>query len=69
MCRPEFVYNFLWLANLRANWDEVKKNAVRAPHPEVRRFVIPLDIYRVSTQGAVCLLHKSSASNNQRGKH
>ncbi|KAL2097290.1 hypothetical protein ACEWY4_006497 [Coilia grayii] len=43
---PEFVYDFLWLANLRDNWEEVKKNAVRAPHPEVKRFVIPLDIYK-----------------------
>uniref|UniRef100_A0AAR2JXY5 Retinoid isomerohydrolase n=1 Tax=Pygocentrus nattereri TaxID=42514 RepID=A0AAR2JXY5_PYGNA len=42
----EFVYNYLWLANLRENWDEVKKNAMIAPQPEVRRFVIPLDPYR-----------------------
>uniref|UniRef100_A0AAX7SLR5 Retinoid isomerohydrolase n=1 Tax=Astatotilapia calliptera TaxID=8154 RepID=A0AAX7SLR5_ASTCA len=31
----EFVYNYLWLANLRANWDEVKKAAMLAPQPEV----------------------------------
>lgn len=51
------MYNFLWLANLRSNWDEVKKNAVRAPHPEVRRFVIPLDIYKVSSKVlSVCII-------------
>ncbi|KAM9500922.1 retinoid isomerohydrolase [Clarias gariepinus] len=42
----EFVYNYLWLANLRQNWDEVKKHAMIAPQPEVRRFVVPLDPYR-----------------------
>lgn len=47
-CRFEFVYNYLWLANLRANWDEVKKAAMMAPQPEVRRYVIPLDIHKVS---------------------
>ncbi|XP_041960688.1 retinoid isomerohydrolase [Alosa sapidissima] len=41
---PEFVYNFLWLANLRSNWEDVKRNAVRAPHPEVRRYAIPLNV-------------------------
>ncbi|XP_061835312.1 retinoid isomerohydrolase [Nerophis lumbriciformis] len=40
----EFVYNYLWLANLRANWEEVKKAAMIAPQPEVRRYVIPLDV-------------------------
>lgn len=44
----EFVYNYLWLANLRANWEEVKKAAMMAPQPEVRRYVIPLDIHKVS---------------------
>lgn len=44
----EFVYNYLWLANLRANWEEVKRNAMIAPQPEVRRYVIPLDPYRVN---------------------
>lgn len=44
----EFVYNYLWLANLRANWDEVKKAAMMAPQPEVRRYVIPLDIHKAS---------------------
>ncbi|GAA6093221.1 retinoid isomerohydrolase isoform X1 [Tachysurus ichikawai] len=44
--RFEFVYNYLWLANLRQNWEEVKKQAMVAPQPEVRRFVVPLDPYR-----------------------
>uniref|UniRef100_A0A8D3E3S3 Retinoid isomerohydrolase n=1 Tax=Scophthalmus maximus TaxID=52904 RepID=A0A8D3E3S3_SCOMX len=44
----EFVYNYLWLANLRANWEEVKKAAMMAPQPEVRRYVIPLDVHKVS---------------------
>lgn len=47
-CSFEFVYNYLWLANLRANWEEVKKAAMMAPQPEVRRYVIPLDIHKVS---------------------
>lgn len=47
-CRFEFVYNYLWLANLRANWEEVKKAAMMAPQPEVRRYVIPLDVHKVS---------------------
>ncbi|XP_041659198.1 retinoid isomerohydrolase isoform X1 [Cheilinus undulatus] len=42
----EFVYNYLWLANLRANWEEVKKAAMMAPQPEVRRYVIPLDVHK-----------------------
>ncbi|XP_036433952.1 retinal Mueller cells isomerohydrolase [Colossoma macropomum] len=42
----EFVYNYLYLANLKQNWEEVKKAAMRAPQPEVRRYVLPLDIYR-----------------------
>lgn len=45
--RFEFVYDYLWLANLRQNWDEIKKHAMIAPQPEVRRFVVPLDPYRV----------------------
>lgn len=48
MCSFEFVYNYLWLANLRANWEEVKKAAMMAPQPEVRRYVIPLDIHKAS---------------------
>ncbi|KAG9270821.1 retinal Mueller cells isomerohydrolase isoform X1 [Astyanax mexicanus] len=42
----ELVYNYLYLANLRQNWEEVKKTAMQAPQPEVRRYVLPLDIYR-----------------------
>lgn len=48
LCSFEFVYNYLWLANLRANWEEVKKAAMMAPQPEVRRYVIPLDVHKVS---------------------
>ncbi|MED6261038.1 Retinal Mueller cells isomerohydrolase [Ataeniobius toweri] len=44
----DFVYNYLYLANLREEWDEVKKAAMRAPQPEVRRYVLPLDIHRTS---------------------
>uniref|UniRef100_A0A8C5BTQ3 Retinal Mueller cells isomerohydrolase-like n=1 Tax=Gadus morhua TaxID=8049 RepID=A0A8C5BTQ3_GADMO len=43
----DFVYNYLYLANMRAEWDKVKESAMRAPQPEVRRYVLPLDIYRV----------------------
>lgn len=46
LCSFEFVYNYLWLANLRANWEEVKKAAMMAPQPEVRRYVIPLDVHK-----------------------
>lgn len=46
LCSFEFVYNYLWLANLRANWEEVKKAAMIAPQPEVRRYVIPLDVHK-----------------------
>uniref|UniRef100_A0AAY4EWJ6 Retinal pigment epithelium-specific protein 65kDa n=1 Tax=Denticeps clupeoides TaxID=299321 RepID=A0AAY4EWJ6_9TELE len=42
----DFVYNYLYLANLRQNWDEVKKAAMTAPQPEVRRYVLPLDVHR-----------------------
>ncbi|KAJ8376448.1 hypothetical protein SKAU_G00070280 [Synaphobranchus kaupii] len=42
----EFVYNYLYLANLRENWDEVKKAAMMAPQPEVRRYVLPMDVHR-----------------------
>uniref|UniRef100_A0A672KSU1 Retinoid isomerohydrolase RPE65 n=1 Tax=Sinocyclocheilus grahami TaxID=75366 RepID=A0A672KSU1_SINGR len=44
--RHDFVYNYLYLANVRQNWEEVKKAAIRAPQPEVRRYVLPLDIHR-----------------------
>lgn len=46
--RHEFVYNYLYLANLRQNWEEIKKEAMKAPQPEVRRYVLPIDIHRVS---------------------
>lgn len=46
--RYEFVYNYLYLANLRENWEEVKKNAQKAPQPEVRRYVLPLNIEKVT---------------------
>ncbi|XP_031410744.1 retinoid isomerohydrolase isoform X3 [Meleagris gallopavo] len=45
----EFVYNYLYLANLRANWDEVKKQAEKAPQPEARRYVLPLRIDKADT--------------------
>ncbi|XP_077390144.1 retinal Mueller cells isomerohydrolase-like isoform X2 [Festucalex cinctus] len=41
----DFVYNYLYLANLRGEWEEVKKAAMRAPQPEVRRYVLPLDLH------------------------
>lgn len=44
----EFVYNYLYVANLRQEWEEVKKAAMRAPQPEVRRYVLPLHINSVS---------------------
>lgn len=44
----DFVYNYLYLANLKQEWDEVKKAAIRAPQPEVRRYVLPLDLHKVS---------------------
>uniref|UniRef100_A0A1A7WSJ8 Retinal pigment epithelium-specific protein 65kDa n=1 Tax=Iconisemion striatum TaxID=60296 RepID=A0A1A7WSJ8_9TELE len=42
----DFVYNYLYLANLREEWEEVKRAAAKAPQPEVRRYVLPLDVYR-----------------------
>ncbi|XP_074953412.1 LOW QUALITY PROTEIN: retinoid isomerohydrolase [Phalacrocorax aristotelis] len=45
----EFVYNYLYLANLRANWDEVKRQAEKAPQPEARRYVLPLNIDKSDT--------------------
>lgn len=36
------------MANLKQDWEEVKKAAVTAPQPEVRRYVLPLDINSVS---------------------
>lgn len=46
--RHEFVYNYLYLANLRENWEEVKENAQKAPQPEVRRYILPLNIEKVT---------------------
>ena len=48
-CSHDFVYNYLYLANIKEEWEEVKKAAMRAPQPEVRRYVLPLDIHKVST--------------------
>lgn len=42
----DFLYNYLYLANLRQEWEEVKRAAMRAPQPEVRRYVLPLDLHR-----------------------
>ncbi|AWP10568.1 putative retinoid isomerohydrolase [Scophthalmus maximus] len=43
----DFVYNYLYMANVKDEWEEVKKAAMRAPQPEVRRYVLPLDIHRI----------------------
>ncbi|XP_027507359.1 DEP domain-containing protein 1A isoform X3 [Corapipo altera] len=45
----EFIYNYLYLVNLRANWDEVKRHAEKAPQPEARRYVLPLNIDKADT--------------------
>ncbi|XP_016368353.1 retinoid isomerohydrolase-like isoform X2 [Sinocyclocheilus rhinocerous] len=59
----EFVYNYLWLANLRANWEEVKRNAMIAPQPEVRRYVLPLDPYREEQgKNLVCLPYTTATA-------
>lgn len=55
----DFLYNYLYLANLRQEWEEVKRAAMRAPQPEVRRYVLPLDLHRVSS-----LLHFPSFSKS-----
>ncbi|CAL8255947.1 unnamed protein product [Merluccius merluccius] len=34
----DFVYNYLYLANMRAEWEQVKESAMTAPQPEVRRY-------------------------------
>lgn len=41
----DFVYKYLYMANLKEEWEEVKKAAMAAPQPEVRRYVLPLDIH------------------------
>lgn len=66
-CSFEFVYNYLWLANLRANWDEVKKAAMMAPQPEVRRYVIPLDVHKVSPVLRCCGVFLSNSRLNAGG--
>uniref|UniRef100_A0A8C7JRU2 Retinoid isomerohydrolase n=1 Tax=Oncorhynchus kisutch TaxID=8019 RepID=A0A8C7JRU2_ONCKI len=59
----EFVYNYLWLANLRSNWEEVKKAAMMAPQPEVRRYVIPLDIHREEQgKNLICLPYTTATA-------
>ncbi|KAK6484789.1 retinoid isomerohydrolase-like [Huso huso] len=59
----EFVYNYLYLANLKENWDEVKKNAMMAPQPEVRRYVLPLDVDRVEQgKNLICLPYTTATA-------
>uniref|UniRef100_A0A8C7E6P4 Retinoid isomerohydrolase n=1 Tax=Naja naja TaxID=35670 RepID=A0A8C7E6P4_NAJNA len=58
----EFVYNYLYLANLRENWEEVKKNAQKAPQPEVRRYVLPLDIEKADTGKNLITLPNTTAT-------
>nr|XP_021484916.1 retinoid isomerohydrolase [Meriones unguiculatus] len=59
----EFVYNYLYLANLRENWEEVKKNAMMAPQPEVRRYVLPLTIDKANTgKNLVTLPHTTATA-------
>lgn len=65
LCRFEFVYNYLYLANLRANWDEVKQQAEKAPQPEARRYVLPLNIDKVPAR----LCATAAASRAQRCQH
>lgn len=67
VCSFEFVYNYLWLANLRANWGEVKKAAMMAPQPEVRRYVIPLDVHKVSHVFRCCGVFLSNGRLNAGG--
>nr|XP_055196830.1 retinoid isomerohydrolase isoform X2 [Nyctereutes procyonoides] len=58
----EFVYNYLYLANLRENWEEVKKNARKAPQPEVRRYVLPLNIDKADTGKNLVTLPNTTAT-------
>ncbi|XP_034289126.1 retinoid isomerohydrolase isoform X1 [Pantherophis guttatus] len=58
----EFVYNYLYLANLRENWEEVKKNALKAPQPEVRRYVLPLNIEKADTGKNLITLPNTTAT-------
>ncbi|XP_007480468.2 retinoid isomerohydrolase isoform X2 [Monodelphis domestica] len=58
----EFVYNYLYLANLRENWEEVKRNAKKAPQPEVRRYVLPLAINKADTGKNLVSLPNTTAA-------
>ncbi|XP_072130787.1 retinoid isomerohydrolase-like isoform X1 [Mobula birostris] len=58
----EFIYNYLWLANLRENWEELKLNAKKAPQPEVRRYVLPLDINNVEHGKNLISLNSTTAT-------
>ncbi|MBN3285545.1 RP65C isomerohydrolase, partial [Polyodon spathula] len=59
----EFVLNYLCLANLKEDWDEVKKNAMMAPQPEVRRYVLPLDDDRVEQgKNLICLPYTTATA-------
>uniref|UniRef100_A0A8C1D3I5 Uncharacterized protein n=1 Tax=Cyprinus carpio carpio TaxID=630221 RepID=A0A8C1D3I5_CYPCA len=49
----DFVYNYLYLANMRQNWEEVKKAAMRAPQPEVQ--ISKKKIENISSLGFVCV--------------
>ncbi|XP_043855746.1 retinoid isomerohydrolase isoform X5 [Dromiciops gliroides] len=60
--RFEFVYNYLYLANLRENWEEVKRNATKAPQPEVRRYVLPLTINKADTGKNLVSLPNTTAA-------
>lgn len=40
----DFVYNYLYLSNLRDKWENLKNCALEAPQPEVRRYVLPLHL-------------------------
>lgn len=57
------MYKYLYLANLKQEWEEVKKAALKAPQPEVRRYVLPLDINSVS-QPALVKLHSIHSSHS-----
>ncbi|XP_051855417.1 retinoid isomerohydrolase isoform X1 [Antechinus flavipes] len=58
----EFVYNYLYLANLRENWEEVKRNAIKAPQPEVRRYILPVVINKADTGKNLVSLPNTTAA-------
>ncbi|XP_056388738.1 retinoid isomerohydrolase [Hyla sarda] len=62
----EFIYNYLYLANLRENWEEVKRLAEKAPQPEVRRYVLPLDIQKGDTGKNLVTLNYTTATATMR---